>query len=218
MSHADLYSGLQATVGILAALLQRDAHRRRPARRRVDGRGDAAGHRVDRGRARRQTRSDRCTSSAASTCRCSASLTARRPRPGRPGVELPGVVRRDGPARVTDDERFATRERATPTATRCWTLFQEFAATFSQFDDFEAALGTGPSRRGTDASTARRRRRRVGPRPGRVGRRAVGSTQTASRCGCRVRRSGSRMRQWERTAGRRGRASTTARCSASCSR
>ena len=57
------------------------------------------------------------------------------------------------------DERFATREGRHANRAAMLSLFEEFAATFSRFEDFEAALGkarlaVGQMRPLTDVSTA----------------------------------------------------------------
>ena len=73
------------------------------------------------------------------------------------------------------DERFTTRESRHANRAAMLELFQEFAATFSRFDDFEAGARSGALGGGGDAPARRRRWRAVGagaPGAGRRGRRA----------------------------------------------
>ena len=140
VSHADLYAGMQATVGHSRRARAARPHGRGPAHRRVDGRGDVAGDRVDRGRARRRPR--RPVAHLRQLQRAGAPPRRRhgRARTRRSRVELPGVVRGDAAPRPRDRRTLRDREARNANRAAMLALFEEFAATFSGFDDFEAAL------------------------------------------------------------------------------
>ena len=125
------------------------------------------------------------------------------------------MVRGDAAPRPRADERFATREARNANRAAMHALFQEFAATFSNFDDFEAALGAGAAGGGGDAA-ARRRRDGATWAQDREALVDVGD-DGADRCACP--RSPFRFSAASAgtTGGPRGRDSTTARCCAKCS-
>jgi len=143
VSHADLYSGVQATVAILAALLQRER--------------TGEGQHVDVSMAEVMLQATEWTAVelAADPDRdllhLFGSFNAPVLRlgdgtivhvPGDPVSSFPAWCVAMGRPELTEDERFATREARHANRDAMLALFQEFAATFNEFDDFEAALGT----------------------------------------------------------------------------
>jgi crotonobetainyl-CoA:carnitine CoA-transferase CaiB-like acyl-CoA transferase len=142
VSHADLYSGVQATVGILAALLQREHT------------GD--GQHVDVSMAEVMLQATEWTaveiadggddllhifgSFNAPVLRLGDGTVAH--VPGDPVSSFPAWCAAMRRPELLDDERFATREARHAHREAMLALFQEFAAAFTAFDDFEAALGT----------------------------------------------------------------------------
>ena len=113
------------------------------------------------------------------------------------------------------DARFATREARHTNRAAMLSAFEEFAATFSSFADFEAALGkarlaVGEMRPLTD----------VGSAPWAQERDAlvdVGDEAERAAPACPVRRFDSRPRRPARRAGPHGKGSTTGKCCAKCS-
>lgn len=143
VSHADLYAGVHATVGILAALLQREH--------------TGEGQHVDVSMAEVMLQATEWTAVELATepgrelLHLFGSFNAPVLRlgdgtivhvPGDPVSSFPAWCVAMGRTDLTEDERFATREARHANRDAMLALFQEFAATFSQFDDFEAALGT----------------------------------------------------------------------------
>ena len=143
VSHADLYSGVQATVAILAALLQRER--------------TGEGQHVDVSMAEVMLQATEWTAVelAADPDRdllhLFGSFNAPVLRlgdgtivhvPGDPVSSFPAWCVAMGRPELTEDERFATREARHANRDAMLALFQEFAATFNEFDDFEVALGT----------------------------------------------------------------------------
>ncbi len=141
VSHADMYSGLQATVGILAALVQR-------------GRTGAGQH-IDVSMAEVMLQATEWTAvelagGQGDLMHIFGSFNAPVLRlgdgtvvhvPGDPVSSFPAwCVAMQRPDLATD-ERFATRETRHANRAAMLELFQEFASTFSDFGDFEAALG-----------------------------------------------------------------------------
>jgi CoA:oxalate CoA-transferase len=147
VSHADLYTGVQATVGILAALLQREH--------------TGEGQHVDVSMAEVMLQATEWTAvelAASSQGKNSddllhifGSFNAPVLRlgdgtvvhvPGDPVSSFPAWCAAMDRQELMEDERFATREARHTNRDAMLTLFQEFATTFTEFDAFEAALGT----------------------------------------------------------------------------
>jgi crotonobetainyl-CoA:carnitine CoA-transferase CaiB-like acyl-CoA transferase len=143
ISHADLSAGLQATVGILAALVQRG----------VTGEGQH----IDVAMAEVMLQATEWTAvelagGTGDLLHIFGSFNAPVLRlrdgtvvhvPGDPVSSFPAwCVAMDRPD-LTADERFATREARHANRAAMLSLLQEFAETFDRFDDFEAALSTG---------------------------------------------------------------------------
>jgi CoA:oxalate CoA-transferase len=143
VSHADLYAGLQATVGILAALLQRDR--------------TGVGQHIDVSMAEVMLQATEWTAvelagGAADQLHIFGSFNAPVLRladgtvvhvPGDPVSSFPAwcvAMRRSD---LLDDARFQTRESRHANRRAMLGLFQEFASTFAIFSDFEAALAKG---------------------------------------------------------------------------
>jgi CoA:oxalate CoA-transferase len=61
--------------------------------------------------------------------------------PGDPVSSFPAWCDAMGRPELRDDERFVTREARNANRAAMVAILQEFAATFTHFDDFEAALG-----------------------------------------------------------------------------
>jgi crotonobetainyl-CoA:carnitine CoA-transferase CaiB-like acyl-CoA transferase len=142
VSHADLYAGLQATIAILAALLQRSS--------------TGAGQHIDVSMAEVMLQASEWTaveladppdellhifgSFNAPVLRLGDGTVVQ--VPGDPVSNFPAWCVAMGRPELVDDERFATREARSANRAAMLALFQEFAATFSAFSDFERALGT----------------------------------------------------------------------------
>jgi len=141
VSHADLYSGVQATVGILAALLQRER--------------TGEGQHVDVSMAEVMLQATEWTAvelagAGDDLLHIFGSFNAPVLRlgdgtvvhvPGDPVSSFPAWCTAMQRPELTDDERFATREARHANRDAMLAVFQAFASTFSRFDDFEAALG-----------------------------------------------------------------------------
>lgn len=141
VSHADLYSGLQATVGILAALVQRGS--------------TGVGQHVDVSMAEVMLQATEWTavelandgrdllhifgSFNAPVLQLGDGTTVH--VPGDPVSSFPAWCVAMDRAELTQDERFATREARHAHRDAMHDLFQDFASTFTSFEDFEAALG-----------------------------------------------------------------------------
>ncbi|HEV3227794.1 MAG TPA: CaiB/BaiF CoA-transferase family protein [Acidimicrobiales bacterium] len=141
VSHADLYAGLQATVGILAALVQRDR--------------TGAGQHIDVSMAETMLQATEWTAvelagGTGDLLHIFGSFNAPVLRlgdgavvhvPGDPVSSFPAwCIAMQRPELETDD-RFATREARHANREAMLEEFQAFAATFSDFEEFEAALG-----------------------------------------------------------------------------
>jgi len=141
VSHADLYAGMQATVGILAALLQRER--------------TGAGQHVDVSMAEVMLQATEWTAvelagGQGDLMHIFGSFNAPVLRlgdgtvvhvPGDPVSSFPAwCVAMERPD-LAADARFATREARHTNRAAMLSAFEEFAATFSSFADFEAALG-----------------------------------------------------------------------------
>jgi CoA:oxalate CoA-transferase len=141
VSHADLYAGLQATVGILAALVHRDR--------------TGEGQHVDVSMAEVMLQATEWTAvelagGGGDLLHIFGSFNAPVLRlgdgtvvhvPGDPVSSFPAwCVAMERPD-LAADERFVTREARNVNRAAMLDLFQEFATTFSRFEDFEAALG-----------------------------------------------------------------------------
>jgi crotonobetainyl-CoA:carnitine CoA-transferase CaiB-like acyl-CoA transferase len=140
VSHADLYAGLQATVGILAALRYRDH--------------TGVGQHIDVSMAEVMLQSTEWTAvelvdSTSQLLHIFGSFNAPVLRlgdgtivhiPGDPVSSFPAwcdaMLRPD----LIADERFCTRAARSENRDAMLAILQEFAGTFSRFDDFEAAL------------------------------------------------------------------------------
>jgi crotonobetainyl-CoA:carnitine CoA-transferase CaiB-like acyl-CoA transferase len=141
VSHADLYAGLQATVGILAALVHRDR--------------TGTGQHIDVSMAEVMLQATEWTAvelagSDGDLLHIFGSFNAPVLRlgdgtvvhvPGDPVSSFPAWCVAMQRTDLIDDERFVTREARNANRAAMLALFQEFAATFSSFDDFEASLG-----------------------------------------------------------------------------
>ena len=160
VSHADMYSGLQATVGILAALLQRDR--------------TGEGQHVDVSMAEVMLQATEWTAvevagGTGDLLHIFGSFNAPVLRlgdgaivhvPGDPVSSFPAwcvAMRRPD---LASDERFVTREARNANRSAMLALFQEFAATFTRFDEFESALAgarlaVGEMKPLTDVGSAR---------------------------------------------------------------
>jgi len=141
VSHADLYSGLQATVGILAALVQRDH--------------TGEGQHIDVSMAEVMLQATEWTavelaggqgdllhifgSFNAPVLQLGDGTTVH--VPGDPVSSFPAWCTAMERPELLSDERFVSREARHANRPAMLALFQEFASTFTRFDDFEAALG-----------------------------------------------------------------------------
>ncbi len=142
VSHADLYAGLQATVAILAALLQRDR--------------TGAGQHIDVSMAEVMLQASEWTaveladppdellhifgSFNAPVLRLADGTVVH--VPGDPVSSFPAWCSVMGRPELVDDARFASREARGANRPEMLAVLQEFAATFSSFDEFERALAT----------------------------------------------------------------------------
>src|SRR4051794_33992756 len=159
VSHADLYSGLQATVGILAALVQRDS--------------TGEGQHIDVAMAEVMLQATEWTGvelagGTGDLLHIFGSFNAPVLRlgdgtvvhiPGDPVSSFPAWCAAMERPDLAADERFATREARHANRAEMLAVLQEFAATFDRFDEFEAALSKGRLAVGavkplTDVSTA----------------------------------------------------------------
>jgi crotonobetainyl-CoA:carnitine CoA-transferase CaiB-like acyl-CoA transferase len=143
VSHADLYAGAQATVGILAALVQRDR--------------TGEGQHVDVSMAEVMLQSSEWTAvelagGQGDLLHIFGSFNAPVLRlgdatvvhvPGDPVSSFPGWCEAMQRPELLSDERFATRAARNDNRDAMLALFEEFAATFTSFDDFERAVGVG---------------------------------------------------------------------------
>ena len=140
VSHADLYSGLQATIGILAALVQRDR--------------TGAGQHIDVSMAEVMLQATEWTAvelagGQGDLLHIFGSFNAPVVRlgdgtvvhvPGDPVSSFPAwCIAMERPD-LAADERFATRAARNENRAAMLASFEEFAATFASFDEFEAAL------------------------------------------------------------------------------
>ena len=176
VSHADLYAGLQATVGILAALLQRDR--------------TGVGQHIDVSMAEVMLQATEWTAvelagGPGDQLHVFGSFNAPVLRladgtvvhvPGDPVSSFPAWCVAMQRADLLDDERFRTRESRHANRAAMLGLFQEFASTFTILFDFEAALAErrprgrsnaadregGGGRVGARTRGIRRRRQRTG--------------------------------------------------------
>jgi crotonobetainyl-CoA:carnitine CoA-transferase CaiB-like acyl-CoA transferase len=149
VSHADLYTGVQATVGILAALVQRER--------------TGEGQHVDVSMAEVMLQATEWTAvelavpaekGSDDLLHIFGSFNAPVLRlgdgtvvhvPGDPVSSFPAWCAAMQRPELVDDERFATREARHANRDAMHALFQEFASTFTQveaFDAFEAVLGS----------------------------------------------------------------------------
>jgi crotonobetainyl-CoA:carnitine CoA-transferase CaiB-like acyl-CoA transferase len=140
VSHADLYSGLQATVGILAALMQRER--------------TGEGQHVDVSMAEVMLQATEWTAvelagGQGDLLHIFGSFNAPVLRlgdgtvvhvPGDPVSSFPAWCTAMGRPDLAAEARFATREARNANRGAMLALFEQFAATFSCFDDFEVAL------------------------------------------------------------------------------
>src|SRR4051794_3266587 len=159
VSHADLYTGVQATVGILAALVQR-------AR-------TGEGQHIDVSMAEVMLQATEWTAvelagGAGDLLHIFGSFNAPVLRlgngtvvhvPGDPVSSFPAWCAAMERPDLAADERFVTREARHANRAEMLAVLQEFAATFDRFDEFEAALSKGRLAVGavkplTDVSTA----------------------------------------------------------------
>jgi crotonobetainyl-CoA:carnitine CoA-transferase CaiB-like acyl-CoA transferase len=143
VSHADLYTGAHATVGILAAPLQRERTR--------------AGQHLDVSmaevmlQATEWTAVELATDDSDELLHIFGSFNAPVLRlgdgtvvhvPGDPVSSFPAWCAAMQRPELLDDERFSSRDARHRHRDAMLEEFQAFAATFTRFDDFEAALGT----------------------------------------------------------------------------
>jgi CoA:oxalate CoA-transferase len=142
LSHADLYSGLQATVGILAALLHRER--------------TGEGQHVDVSMAEVMLQATEWTAvelagGHGDLMHIFGSFNAPVLRlgdgtvvhvPGDPVSSFPAWCVAMQRADLAADVRFTTRESRHANRDAMLAYFQDFAATFTRFEEFEAALGT----------------------------------------------------------------------------
>jgi crotonobetainyl-CoA:carnitine CoA-transferase CaiB-like acyl-CoA transferase len=140
LSHADLYSGLQATVGILAALVLRDR--------------TGVGQHIDVSMAEVMLQATEWTAvelagGQGDLMHIFGSFNAPVLRlgdgtvvhiPGDPVSSFPAWCRAMQRPGLVADERFATREARHEHRAEMSALFEEFAATFATFSEFEDAL------------------------------------------------------------------------------
>jgi crotonobetainyl-CoA:carnitine CoA-transferase CaiB-like acyl-CoA transferase len=140
LSHADMYAGLQATVGILAALVRRDR--------------SGTGQHVDVSMAEVMLQASEWTAvelagGQGDLMHIFGSYNAPVLRlgdgtvvhvPGDPVSSFPAWCAAMQRPELLADARFATREARHEHRAEMSALFREFAATFSTFTDFEAAL------------------------------------------------------------------------------
>jgi CoA:oxalate CoA-transferase len=159
VSHADLYAGMQATIGILAALRQRDR--------------TGEGQHVDVSMAEVMLQATEWTAvelagGQGDLLHIFGSFNAPVLRlgdgtvvhvPGDPVSSFPAWCAAMDRQDLAAEARFATRDARNANRDAMLRVLEEFAATFSRFDEFEAALSkaglaAGEMRSVTDASTA----------------------------------------------------------------
>jgi crotonobetainyl-CoA:carnitine CoA-transferase CaiB-like acyl-CoA transferase len=143
VSHADLYTGVHATVGILAALLHREH--------------TGEGQHLDVSmaevmlQATEWTAVELATDNSGDLLHIFGSFNAPVLQlgdgtvvhvPGDPVSSFPAWCAAMQRPDLLDDERFASRSARHANRDAMLEVFQAFATTFSRFDDFEAALGT----------------------------------------------------------------------------
>jgi crotonobetainyl-CoA:carnitine CoA-transferase CaiB-like acyl-CoA transferase len=142
VSHADLYTGVQATVAILAALLQRER--------------TGEGQHVDVSMAEVMLQSTEWTAvelagGGDDLLHIFGSFNAPVLRlgdgtvvhvPGDPVSSFPAWCAAMQQPELLEDVRFASRESRHVNRDAMLAVFQAFASTFTRFGDFEAALGT----------------------------------------------------------------------------
>jgi crotonobetainyl-CoA:carnitine CoA-transferase CaiB-like acyl-CoA transferase len=144
VSHADLAAGAQATVGILAALLHREH--------------TGEGQHLDVSMAEVMLQATEWTAVELAAGERSDELlhifgSFNAPVvhlgdgtvvhvPGDPVSSFPAWCAAMGRPELAEDERFASREARHAHRDEMLELFQTFAATFTSFDEFEAALGS----------------------------------------------------------------------------
>jgi crotonobetainyl-CoA:carnitine CoA-transferase CaiB-like acyl-CoA transferase len=142
VSHADLYTGIQATVGILAAMLHRER--------------TGEGQHVDVSMAEVMLQATEWTAvelagGGEELLHIFGSFNAPVLRlgdgtvvhvPGDPVSSFPAWCAAMGRPELLDDERFAGRTARNEHRAEMLALFQEYASTFTDFEAFEAALGT----------------------------------------------------------------------------
>src|SRR5689334_7159276 len=138
VSHADLYAGAQATIGILAALVLRDRTN--------------AGQHVDVSMAEVMLQSSEWTAvelagGQGDLLHIFGSFNAPVLRlgdgtivhvPGDPVSSFPGWCEAMQRPELVDDERFASRAARNANRDAMVAILQSFAETFTRFDDFEA--------------------------------------------------------------------------------
>jgi CoA:oxalate CoA-transferase len=141
VSHADLYTGVQATVGILAALLQRER--------------TGEGQHVDVSMAEVMLQSTEWTAvelagGGEELLHIFGSFNAPVLQlgdgtvvhvPGDPVSSFPAWCAAMDRPELVEDGRFTTRETRHANRAAMQEVFQDFALTFTRFEDFEAALG-----------------------------------------------------------------------------
>ena len=141
VSHADLYSGLQATVGILAALVQRDR--------------TGEGQHIDVSMAEVMLQATEWTAvelagGQGDLLHIFGSFNAPVLQlgdgtvvhvPGDPVSSFPAWCAAMERPELLSDERFVSREARHANRAAMIEVFREFASTFDRFDTFEAALG-----------------------------------------------------------------------------
>jgi crotonobetainyl-CoA:carnitine CoA-transferase CaiB-like acyl-CoA transferase len=159
VSHADLYTGLQATVGILAALFQREH--------------TGAGQHIDVSMAEVMLQATEWTAvelagGQGDLLHIFGSFNAPVLRladgtvvhvPGDPVSSFPAWCAAMNSGELLDDERFATRESRNAHRSEMLDELQRFASTFDDFDEFEATIGraqlaVGAMRSPSDVNTA----------------------------------------------------------------
>jgi crotonobetainyl-CoA:carnitine CoA-transferase CaiB-like acyl-CoA transferase len=159
VSHADLYTGLQATVGILAALFQR-TH-------------TGLGQHIDVSMAEVMLQATEWTAvelagGQGDLLHIFGSFNAPVLRladgtvvhvPGDPVSSFPAWCAAMDRSELLDDERFATRKARNAHRSEMLEELQRFAATFDEFETFEATIGrarlaVGEMRAPSDVDTA----------------------------------------------------------------
>jgi len=142
VSHADLYTGVHATVGILAALLQRE--------RTGDGQHLDVSMAEVMLQATEWTAVELATDNSDDLLHIFGSFNAPVLQlgdgtvvhvPGDPVSSFPAWCAAMQRAELLDDPRFSSRRARHGHRDAMLDVFQTFAATFTRFDDFEAALG-----------------------------------------------------------------------------